>query len=174
MADTQYVAAVFGLAGSLIGGGITAFVTLRGATQNREEARRTWLKDSRLDVYPKFFEAAQSLHVACERRAADPRPATDEIEDAYSRLMVQLAVVEVLGTEDKTIDPVRSYVYSLLDLMKECKRQTPSKNDAYRLGNIVRDYRHKAISAMREEFGMLTSDQFLATLKFRPFESSAP
>jgi hypothetical protein len=88
--------------------------------------------------------------------------------------MVQLAVVEVLGTEDKTIDPVRSYVYSLLDLMKECKRQTPSKNDAYRLGNIVRDYRHKAISAMREEFGMLTSDQFLATLKFRPFESSAP
>ena len=49
--STPYVAAAFGLAGSLIGGLIAGTVSLRVARQAREAAESSWMRDSRRGIF---------------------------------------------------------------------------------------------------------------------------
>ena len=73
LAASAYVAAVFGLAGSLIGGLIAGTVSLRVARHAREAAERSWMRDSRREIYDRFLANAYRNEAASTLALAWPR-----------------------------------------------------------------------------------------------------
>src|SRR4051812_49826729 len=65
-AASSSATAAFGLAGSLIGGLIAGTVSLLVARHAREAAERSWMRDSRREIYDRFLTRAQKLLIACE------------------------------------------------------------------------------------------------------------
>jgi hypothetical protein len=65
-ATNPYGVAVVGLVGSLVGGLIAGTVSLLVARQTRDAAERSWIRDSRRDIYDRFLTRAQQT--ACRLR----------------------------------------------------------------------------------------------------------
>src|ERR1700761_8687967 len=74
---SAYVSAASGLAGALIGGAVAGVVSLKVAREARDQAERSWIRDSRRDIYDRFLAAGQKLLAVMERRAAS-RKAEDQ------------------------------------------------------------------------------------------------
>src|SRR4051794_38287792 len=99
LADSAYVAAAFGLAGTLIGGLVAGTVSLRVARQAREAAERSWMRDSRREIYDRFLSHAQKLLIACEgsaslRESAGAEQA--ELRQAYLNFFEVYGVVQTV------------------------------------------------------------------------------
>ena len=155
VAASAYMAAAFGLAGSLIGGLIAGTVSLRVAKQAREAAERSWMRDSRREIYDRFLTNAQKLLIACES-SASPREnvgaSEDEAQEAYLNFFEVYGVVQTVA-ERPVVDAARVYAYRLLELARGGLE--PTKFD--RVAQLVRFARHDTIDAMRAELGLTGS-----------------
>jgi hypothetical protein len=164
------VTGIFALAGSLIG----VFVAFWLARKARDEERRSWLKDQRQEVYPKFIAAAQSVLEACEAlseldesgesdqldqldESDEPRSAIlDRLRRGYRDLVVHNAVIQTLGSRD-TIREARRHMYTLIALIPVCAgRRSDPKVDEFFWG--ARKSRQQALIAMRRELDVPDTD----------------
>jgi hypothetical protein len=147
MAASAYVAAAFGLAGTLVGGLIAGTVSLRVARQAREAAERSWMRDSRRVIYDRFLTHAQKLLIACEGAAAK-----DELRQAYLNFFEVYGVVQTVA-ELPVVAAARVYAYRLLELTRGGLE--PAR--FARVAQLVRFARHDTIDAMRAELGLTGS-----------------
>ena len=84
---SSYVPAIFGLAGSLIGGFIAGTVSLLVARQARKAAEGTWIRDNRREIYDRLLTYAERLLRACEAYKAahrDEDTAKASVESAFT------------------------------------------------------------------------------------------
>jgi len=161
-ATSSYVAAGFGLAGSLIGGAIAGTVSLRVAREARDAAERSWMRDNRREIYDRFLSTAQKLLIACEASDAHGRrePAADAratVERAHVDFFEVYGVVQTVA-QRPVVDAARVYGYRLLELklgLEARGRLGPGKLD--RVAQLVRLARHDTIDAMRAELGLTGS-----------------
>lgn len=155
LADSAYVAAAFGLAGTLVGGLIAGTVSLRVARQAREAAERSWMRDSRREIYDRFLSHAQKLLIACEASASlreSGGAGEDELRQAYLNFFEVYGVVQTVA-ELPVVAAARVYAYRLLELARGGLE--PARFE--RVAQLVRFARHDTIDAMRADLGLTGS-----------------
>lgn len=155
VAASAYVAAAFGLAGSLIGGLIAGTVSLRVARQARDAAERSWMRDSRREIYDRFLTTAQQLLIACEGSTSlreSIGAAEDQLRRSYLSFFEVYGVVQTVA-ERPVVDAARVYGYRLLEL----SRGDLEPAQVERVAQLVRFARHETIDAMRAELGLTGS-----------------
>lgn len=175
---SPYVAAAFGLAGSLIGGAIAGTVSLRVARQARDAAESSWMRDTRREIYGRFLTTAQQLLIACEaRRIAERVEATKHAGEAKAAVeRAHLDFFEVYGVvqtiaQRPVVDAARVYGYRLLELEEGLDaRGLLGPGHADRVAQLVRLARHDTIDAMRTELGLAGSAR--APDGFDPFQGT--
>ncbi len=156
-AASPYVAAAFGLAGSLIGGAIAGTVSLRVARHARDAAESSWMRDSRREIYDRFLTTAQKLLIACETRRTEETAEEDAkaaVEQAHLDFFEVYGVVQTVA-QRPVVDAARVYGYRLLELkdgLESRGRLGPGHFD--RVAQLVRLARHDTIDAMRGELGL--------------------
>lgn len=158
LAVSAYVTAAFGLAGSLIGGAIAGVVSLLVARQAREAAERSWMRDSRREIYDRFLTNAQKLLIACED-AGGTEEEKEAVEEAHVDFFEVYGVVQTVA-ERPVVDAARVHGYRLLELSEAGRRGSPSAAERARLDRVaqlVRLARHDTIDAMRAELGLAGS-----------------
>ena len=167
MAVSDYLPAVFGLLGTLVGGATAGFFTLRVAREARDAAERSWMRDSRREIYDRFLTNAQKLLIACEASSSlGESRGSDEAGEAVK--LAHVNFFEVYGViqtvaERPVVDAARVYAYRLLEL------STNRLGDATleRVAQLVRLARHDTIDAMRRELGLTGSAR--PPDRFNPF-----
>ena len=155
MATSGYMAAAFGLAGTLVGGLIAGTVSLRVAREAREASERSWMRDSRREIYDRFLTNAQKLLIACEGSASLRESigvVEDEFRQAYLNFFEVYGVVQSVA-ERPVVDAARVYAYRLLELARGGLE--PAQFE--RVAQLVRFARHDTIDAMRAELGLTGS-----------------
>ena len=155
---SPYVAAAFGLAGSLIGGLIAGTVSLRVARQAREAAESSWIRDSRRQIFDRLLTEGQRLLIAtidCRRdRTAE---AADAVERAHSAFFEVYGVVQTVS-ERPVVDASRAYGYRLLELKQSLDGAGVLGLERFdRVAQLVRLARQDTIDAMRRELGLAGS-----------------
>jgi hypothetical protein len=82
LAATDWTAAAFGFAGTMVGG----LITLGVAWLTRVSAEHSWIRDSRRQIYDRFLTKAQQLHVACEacQKSNRDKASVKAVQQAYS------------------------------------------------------------------------------------------
>jgi hypothetical protein len=175
MAVSAWVTAAFGLAGSLIGGAIAGTVSLLVARQAREAAERSWMRDSRREIYDRFLTNAQRLLIACEGSESlgeslgthDAEHDRQALEQAHLNFFEVYGVVQTVA-ERPVVDAARVYGYRLLELAGSTRQVDPAKFE--RVAQLVRFARHDTIDAMRTELGLSGSAQ--PPKDFNPFRGT--
>jgi hypothetical protein len=175
VAVSAWVTAGFGLAGSLIGGAIAGTVSLLVARQAREAAERSWMRDSRREIYDRFLTNAQRLLIACEASESlgeslgthDAEHDRQALEQAHLNFFEVYGVVQTVA-ERPVVDAARVYAYRLLELAGSTRQVDPAKVE--RVAQLVRFARHDTIDAMRTELGLSGSAQ--PPKDFNPFRGT--
>ncbi len=196
-AGSSYAPAIFGLAGSLIGGFIAGFASLLVARQARRSAERAWIRDNRRDIYDRFLTSAQQLLIACETRWGgqpggwpDNGPAAADSVTERAVLSVasaDAALFEAYGVVQTVAGPrlvaaARDYANRLLAL--EAIRNSASAtgkadSDSARgmgpqdfgcVAQLVRAARHDTIDAMRAELGL--EEAIWPPAEYNPFRGT--
>ena len=153
---SPYVAAGFGLAGSLIGGLIAGTVSLRVARQAREAAESSWIRDSRRDIFDRLLTEGQRLLIACEAASRSPE-ARAAVEDAHRAFFEVYGVVQTVS-ERPVVDTSRAYGYRLLELKLALDSSGYLGMEHFgQMAQLVRRARHDTIDAMRVELGLTDS-----------------
>jgi hypothetical protein len=176
---SPYVTAASGLVGSLIGGAIAGTVSIRVARQARDAAERSWIRDSRRNIYDRFLTNAQKLLIACEasnrlreRLGAQDAEAEKAVERSHNDFFEAYGVVQTVA-DRPVVDAARDYAYRLLELGGTQRLGfRPGLKDANfeRVAQLVRFARHVTIDAMRAELGLAGSAQ--PPPKFNPFRGT--
>jgi hypothetical protein len=151
--------AAFGLAGSLIGGGIAGTVSLVVARQAREAAESGWIRDSRRDIYDRFLTNAQRMLIACEvsDNAGHADEAAEAVERAHFDFFEVYGVVQTVA-ERAVVDASRIYGYRLLALKGTLDSTGVLGREKFdRVAQLIRLARHDTIDAMRAELGLVNS-----------------
>jgi len=160
--SSSYTTAIFGLAGSLIGGFIAGAVSLLVARQTREAAEGAWIRDNRRQIYDRFLRSGQRLLIACEARwnsRHDRRPdnapiaqeAESGVESAHADFFEAYSVVQTVA-ETTLVDAARFYGYRFLELEAIMDSKGVLERDDFdRVAQLVREARHDTIDAMRSE-----------------------
>ena len=149
---SPYASAAIGLLGTLIGGTIAGYVSLHVARQARAAAERSWVRDSRRDLYDRLLTSAQQLLIACEEN--------EPVDAPYRGFFEAYGVVQTVA-ERPVVDACRVYAYRLLELVELGHRRHgaggASRLAGDRFGQVaqlVRLARHDAIDAMRSDLGL--------------------
>lgn len=151
-AHPYILTAIFGLAGTVIGGLVAGTFSLRAGRQAQAAAQTAWIRDTRADVYNRFLASAQSLLIACESAEIDGP--NEAVESAHNDFFGLYGVIQTVA-ERPVVDAARVYAYRLQEL-------TESRQSRGRLGpkafesiaKLVRFARHDTIDAMRLELGL--------------------
>ena len=167
---SPYAPAVFGLAGSLIGGFIAGTVSLLVARQAREAAEGAWIRDNRREIYDRLLTYAQRLLIACEAYKdahRDKEAAKAGVKSAFTSFWEAYGVVQtVAGT--RLVNADRVYAYRLWELATSLGSTSVMGPKNFRtVAELVRDARHDTISAMRAELGLGSSLHL--TVDINPF-----
>ncbi len=159
-AGSAYVTAGFGLAGSLIGGAMAAFVSQAAARQALEAAEKSWVRDNRREMYERFLNNAQRLLIACQAafHADDDEEAADTVLQAYLDFFSVYSVVQTVA-ERAVVEAARVHAYRLLELRKAMQSQGLGRKNFNKVAGCIRDARHQTIDAMRADLGFLDSAQ---------------
>jgi hypothetical protein len=149
---SPYASAAIGLLGTLIGGTIAGFVSLRVARQARAAAERSWMRDSRRELYDRLVTSAQQLLIACEE--------DEELDGPYRSFLEAYGVIQTVA-ERPVVVACRVYAYRLLELHTIARRRrgldARRSLDPNRFGQVaqlVRLARHDAIDTMRADLGL--------------------
>jgi hypothetical protein len=154
--DTSpWVAAAFGVVGTVIGGVIAATVSLRLARDAREAAERAWVRDSRRQIYDRYLIAGQRLLAVMEKAASRvPTKPEAEVEESYSAFFGAYASVQTVA-ELGVVANARIHAYRLQALKDILDGRGPFEHrDFNRIAKLVRDARHDTIDAMRADLGL--------------------
>jgi hypothetical protein len=163
---SPYVAAVFGLVGSLIGGFIAGTVSLVIARQTRDAAERAWVRDNRRELYDRFLSHAQTLLIACEN-AGGGRRGAEGVESAYNDFFGAYGVVQTV-VERPVVDAARVYAYRLQELMEVLDSRSALGPESFdQVAQLIRLARHDTIDAMRAELELEGSAR--PPRRFNPF-----
>jgi hypothetical protein len=156
-ASSASVTAAFGLAGSLIGGAIAGTVSWAVARQAREAAERSWIRDTRRDVFDRFLTKAQDLHAGCEiyDRGGRDEASREVVERAFRDFFHIYAVLQTIA-ESRVVDAARIHGYRLHELRDEVlgKPGVLKAPDVALVSELVRDARHDTVDAMRKDLGL--------------------
>ena len=154
---SSYAPAIFGLAGSLIGGFIAGTVSLLVARQAREAAEGGWIRDNRREIYDRYLTYAERLLHGCEAYKTahrDKEEAKANVESAFTNFWEVYGVVQtVAGTQ--LVEAARIHAYRLGELAASLDSTgvIGPENFTMVLG-LIRDARHDMINAMRAELGL--------------------
>src|SRR5580693_6426848 len=98
-ASSGYVAAGFGLAGSLIGGLIAGWVSFGVARQARQAAEASWIRDNRRELYDRFLTNAQQLLIDCVEYMNSPATNRDTlaVQSAYTDFFNAYSVIQTVA-----------------------------------------------------------------------------
>ena len=166
-ATSPYVPALFGLAGSLIGGLVAGGVSLRVTQQAREAAEQAWMRDSRRDIYDRFLTSAQQLLDACANRWRLGSEA-DSIETAHRATVEAYGVIQTVADEP-LVHAARVYARRLLELEAELDGTGKLGSDNFDIvAGLVRLARHATIDKMRKEL-QLAATTWPDDRTFNPF-----
>lgn len=179
-ANSSYTAALFGLAGSLIGGTIAGVVSLLVAWQTRKAAEGAWVRDNRRQIYDRFLTSGQKLLIACEARWRSRRRRPDGalledktesgVESADAEFFENYSVVQTVANTSLVI-AARVYGYRFLELEAIMDdRGILESKDFGRVAELVREARHDTINAMRAELGL--SETIWPPKAYNPFDKT--
>jgi len=162
------VTATFGLAGTLIGGVITAGGSLIAARQSREAAASSWVRDTRREVYERLLTAGQEYLIAQEARHEAPSAEgiTEACERAHSDFFTVYADLQTIAGRP-VIEAARVYAYRLLEL----KEGRLGAEHFWEVARLVRLARHDTIDAIRKELKVAESARPLPD--FNPFQGTS-
>jgi hypothetical protein len=154
---SSYAPAVFGLAGSLIGGFIAGTISLLVARQAREAAEGAWIRDNRREVYDRFLTYAERLLHACEAYKyafSGKEMARTKIESGLTDFFEIYGVVQtVAGT--RLVKTARVYAYRLWELAASLGSTSVMGPENFSIVfKLIRDARRDMIDAMRDELGL--------------------
>jgi gas vesicle protein len=154
---SSYTAAVFGLAGSLIGGSIAATVSLLIARQARKAAETTWIRDNRRETYDRFLTYAERLLIACEAckdTHRDDTTAKASVETAFTNFWQVYGVVQTVA-DTRLVEAARTYAYRLWELAASLGSTSVMGPGNFRqVAELIRDARYNMITEMRAELGL--------------------
>lgn len=170
---SPYVAAGFGLAGTLIGGIVAGTVSLRVARETKESAETRWIRDNRRDAYDRLLTHAQTLLIACEDARDGPHRSEQfavHLQQAFVDFFSAYGVVQTIA-ERPVVVAVRVYGYRLLELKEMLSSRGTFASDRFdEVAQLVRRARHHAIDAMRHDYGL--SDSVRPPEDFNPFDGT--
>jgi hypothetical protein len=153
----SYAPAVFGLAGSLIGGFIVGAVSLLVARQAREAAEGAWIRDNRREIYDRLLTCAERLLHACEAYKdahRDKQVVKASVESAFTDLREVYGVVQTVAST-RLVEAVRVYTYRLWELAASLGSTSVMGPENFStVIKLIRDARHDMIDAMRAELGL--------------------
>lgn len=154
---SSYAPAIFGLAGSLIGGFIAGTISLLAARQAREAAEGAWMRDNRREIYDRYLTYAERLLHGCEAYEAahhDKGEAKAIVESAYTNFWEVYGVVQtVAGT--RLVEATRIHAYRLGELAVSMDSTSLIGPENFAMViELIRDARHDMINAMRAELGL--------------------
>ncbi len=154
---SSYIPAIFGLAGSLIGGFIAGTVSLLVARQARATAEGAWIRDNRREIYDRYLTYAERLLHGCEAYKAahhDKEKAKANVEHAFTNFWEVYGVVQtVAGT--RLVEAARIHGYRLGELATSLDSTAViGPEDFTMVIGLIRDARHDMINAMRAELGL--------------------
>jgi hypothetical protein len=154
---TSYTAAIFGLAGSLIGGFIAAAVSLLVARQAQEAAENTWIRDNRREIYDRLLTYAERLLIACEAckdADHDNEAARASVETAFTNFWEVYGVVQTVA-DTRLVEAARIYAYRLWELAASLGSTSVMGLENFRqVAELIGEARYKMINEMRAELGL--------------------
>jgi len=167
---SSYVPAIFGLAGSLIGGFIVGTVSILVARQAREAAEGAWIRDNRREIYDRLLTYAERLLHACETYKTahgDQERAKASVESAFTNFWEVYGVVQTVAGI-RLVQAVRVHAYRLWELAAGLGSTSVMGPENFNLIiKLIRDSRHDMIDAMRAELGLDTGIR--PTQEINPF-----
>ena len=166
----SYVPAIFGLAGSLIGGFIAGTISLLVARQARAAAEGAWIRDNRREIYDRLLTCAERLLHACEayREAlGDKGTVKENVESTFTKYFEVYGVVQTVA-DMRLVQAVRVHAYRLWELAASLGSGSVMGPENFSLVmKLVRDARHDVIEAMRAELGL--DDGIRPAADYNPF-----
>lgn len=154
---SAYVPAIFGLAGSLIGGFIAGAVSLFASRQAREAAEGAWIRDNRREIYDRFLTYAERLLHAClayTETHRDKETARASVESVFTNFWEAYGVVQTVASTC-LVEAVRVYAYRLWELAASLgTASVMGPQDLSLVIKLIRESRHDMINQMRAELGL--------------------
>jgi hypothetical protein len=139
-----------------------ASVSLETARAARELAERSWIRDSRRQIYGDYIAKGQALLLACiaahdvgDKESSSDTDEHERTNRVYCDFLQTYAVLQTLA-ETETVAGARDYGYRLIDLANMALSRESSESFEG-VSTLVRGARHAAIDAMRKELGLQTS-----------------
>lgn len=169
LADSSpYLAAGFGLIGTLVGAGIAGGFSLRIAREARTTAEHEWIRENRREIYDRYLVGAQTLHLACEEAFRPGAPDGGEaVRTAFAAMLNTYSVVQTVA-ERQVIDAARVYTYRLIELRDVLEGKGIVGRERFgEIAQLVRAARHDAIDAMRDDLAL--QDSARPGKDFNPF-----
>jgi hypothetical protein len=155
--SSSYIPAIFGLAGSLIGGFIAGTVSLLVARQARAAAEGTWIRDNRREIYDRLLTRAERLLHACEayqETHGDKEVVKATLESAYTNFFEAYGVLQTVAGIP-LVDATRDHAYRLRALAESLSSTRVMDPQKFNLVvRLIRDARHEVLDAMRAELGL--------------------
>jgi hypothetical protein len=155
--NSSYLPAIFGLAGSLIGGFIAGTVSLLVARQARAAAEGAWIRDNRREIYDRLLRGAERLLHACEaykEALGDKEALKENVASAFTSFFEVYGVVQTVAGM-RLVEAVRVYAYRLWELAASLGATSVMGPENFSLVmKLIRDARHDMIDAMRAELGL--------------------
>jgi hypothetical protein len=155
--SSSYIPAIFGLAGSLIGGFIAGTVSLLVARQARAAAEGTWIRDNRREIYDRLLTRAERLLHACEayqETHGDKEAVKATLESAYTNFFEAYGVLQTVAGIP-LVDATRDHAYRLRALAESLSSTRVMDPQKFNLVvRLIRDARHEVLDAMRAELGL--------------------
>jgi hypothetical protein len=154
---SSYAPAIFGLAGSLIGGFTAGTVSLFVARQAREAAEGAWIRDNRRDIYDRYLTYAERLLHSCEAYKAahlDKEETKANVEFAFTNFWEVYGVVQTVAGI-RLVEAARIHAYRLGELAASLSSTSVIEPENFTVVvGLIRDARHDMINAMRAELGL--------------------
>jgi hypothetical protein len=167
---SSYAPAIFGLAGSLIGGFIAGTVSLFVARQAREAAEGAWIRDNRREIYDRLLTTGERLLHAWEAYKyaySDRETAQADVESGLTNFFEVYGVVQTVAGA-RLVDAARVYAYRLWELAASLgPTSVMGPENSNIVFKLVRDARHDMIDAMRDELGL--GGGIRPTANYNPF-----
>jgi hypothetical protein len=159
---SSYAPAIFGLAGSLIGGFIAGTVSLLVARQAREAAEGAWIRDNRREIYDRYLTYAERFLHGCEayeaahrdKEEADKEEAKANVSSASTNFWEVYGVVQTVASA-RLVEAARIHAYRLGALAASLGSTDVIGPENFTMViGLIRDARHDMINAMRAELGL--------------------
>jgi hypothetical protein len=167
---SSYAPAIFGLAGSLIGGFIAGTVSLLVARQARAAAEGAWIRDNRREIYDRLLTNGEKLLHACGAHKyayGDRETGQADVESGLTDFFEVYGVVQTVAGA-RLVEAVRVYAYRPWELAASLGPTSVMGPENFSIVfELIGDARRNMIDAMRDELGL--EGGIRPTANYNPF-----